>query len=69
MGSVKTYREGFLRLQGWMTFSGLAFFTAGLAVMFEVRRDKAAAAPSPFGSGFISSCVTRMVSLQIKQHA
>jgi hypothetical protein len=52
-----------------MTFSGLAFFTAGLAVMFEVRRDKAAAAPSPSRSGFISSCVPRVVSLQIKQHA
>lgn len=44
LGSVKTYREGFLRLQGWMTFSGLAFFTAGLAVMFEVRHDTAATA-------------------------
>lgn len=37
LGSDKTYREGFLRLQGWMTFSVLLFFTAGLVVMNEVR--------------------------------
>lgn len=37
LGSVKTYREGFLRLQGWITFSALAFFTAGIVVMYEVR--------------------------------
>jgi hypothetical protein len=37
LGSVKTYREGFLRLQGWIAFSVLAFFTAGLVVMYEVR--------------------------------
>jgi hypothetical protein len=37
LGSVKTYREGFLRLQGWMAFSALAFFTAGIVVMYEVR--------------------------------
>lgn len=36
LGSVKMYREGFLRLQGWMTFSALAFFTAGILVMYEV---------------------------------
>lgn len=36
LGSVKTYKEGFLRLQGWMTFSALAFFTAGIVVMYEV---------------------------------
>lgn len=36
LGSVKTYREGFLRLQGWMIFSALAFFTAGILVMYEV---------------------------------
>lgn len=40
LGTVKTYREGFLRLQGWITFSVLCFFTAGLVVMYEVRSSK-----------------------------
>lgn len=34
--NVKTYREGFLRLQGWTVFSCIAFFTAGLLVIYEV---------------------------------
>jgi len=41
LGTVKTYREGILRLQGWITFSVLCFFTAGLVVMYEVRRSVA----------------------------
>jgi hypothetical protein len=35
--NVKTYKEGFLRLQGWTVFSCIAFFTAGLLVMYEVN--------------------------------
>ncbi|KAF6257202.1 hypothetical protein COO60DRAFT_1640125 [Scenedesmus sp. NREL 46B-D3] len=34
--NVKTYREGFLRLQGWTVFSCIAFFTAGLLVIYEL---------------------------------
>ncbi|WIA23663.1 hypothetical protein OEZ85_000364 [Tetradesmus obliquus] len=34
--NVKTYREGFLRLQGWTVFSCIAFFTAGLLVLYEL---------------------------------
>jgi hypothetical protein len=35
--NVKTYREGFLRLQGWTVFCCIAFFTAGLLVNYEVN--------------------------------
>ncbi|KIZ03470.1 hypothetical protein MNEG_4490 [Monoraphidium neglectum] len=34
--NVKTYREGFLRLQGWICVSALSFFTGALLVMYEL---------------------------------
>eukprot|EP00878_Enallax_costatus_P031640 GHUV01034609.1.p1 GENE.GHUV01034609.1~~GHUV01034609.1.p1 ORF type:complete len:145 (+),score=5.88 GHUV01034609.1:255-689(+) len=34
--NVKTYSQGFLKLQGWITFSSLAFVTAGLLVLYEL---------------------------------
>lgn len=35
--NVKTYREGFLRLQGWTCVSLLAFVSGALLVLYEVR--------------------------------
>jgi hypothetical protein len=35
---VTTYREGFLRLQGWTCVSLLTFLTGALLVLYEVRR-------------------------------
>eukprot|EP00775_Hariotina_reticulata_P008415 gene8415-8599_t len=34
--NVKTYSQGFLRLQGWIAFSLVAFVTAGLLVTYEL---------------------------------
>eukprot|EP00879_Flechtneria_rotunda_P023539 GHRR01024902.1.p1 GENE.GHRR01024902.1~~GHRR01024902.1.p1 ORF type:complete len:440 (+),score=108.58 GHRR01024902.1:99-1418(+) len=34
--NVTTYGQGFLRLQGWITFFILAFLTAGLLVLYEL---------------------------------
>lgn len=35
--NVRTYREGWLKLQGWICVSLLAFLTGGLLVLYEVR--------------------------------
>ena len=39
--NVKTYREGFLRLQGWTSVSLLSFATGALLVLYEVREAAA----------------------------
>lgn len=33
---VTTYREGWLRLRGWVCFSALAFWTGALLVLYEL---------------------------------
>jgi hypothetical protein len=51
--NVKTYREGFLRLQGWICVSALSFFTGALLVMYEVRCvEMCQAVTSPQPAGF-----------------
>jgi hypothetical protein len=35
--NVRTFKEGFLRLQGWTCVSLLAFLTGALLVLYEVR--------------------------------